>query len=212
MPLQIRGRPDELCVFPHLLCISDFICTGAPISTNDGLSVEFAVDEILWGAAQSTNITIREIIPCGGNQPFQLGERYFVCAFTNNWWAGGRENSDYVDYILSQCVTETNRPPNNAVFDEYVLLESRLSVIPFRYINYGGTNYWDLVRTFATNIIDIARHEGDYDKVRNTVISLLDDPQKYLRFPIPIRTHLLLYELYFYDGGKRRARHSLQSP
>ena len=206
-PLEIRGRPDELCVFPHSLCISDFICTGTPISTNDGLSAEFAVDEILWGTAPSTNITIRDKIPEGGNLPFQFGERYLVCAFTNDWWSMLREDCTYdIDYILSQCVTETNRPPNNAVFNDYVILEGRLSVIPFSYINYGGTNYWDQVRTFATNIIDIAKHEGDDDKVRNATISIIDDPVKFLCFPKHIRRHLRLYELYFYDGGQHRAR------
>ena len=202
-----RNRPSDLCTFPHSLCIADFICTGTPTSTNDGRSAEFAVDEILWGTAPSTNITIRELITYGGSLPFQLGEKYLVCAFTNNWWDGGWEERDCVDYTLSQCVTETNRPPNNAIFDDYVIMETSRSVIPFRYFNYGGTNYWNQVRTFATNIIDIAKHEGNDDKVRNATISNIDDPVKFLSFPRYIRRQLLLYELFFYDGGQHRARH-----
>ena len=58
-PWRNTGRPDELSIFPHSLCNSDFICTGTPTSTNDGHSAEFAVDEILWGSSPSTNITIR---------------------------------------------------------------------------------------------------------------------------------------------------------
>lgn len=203
------NRPHEFCTFPHSLCIADFICTGTPISTNDGRSAEFAVEEILWGTAPSTNITIRELITYGGGGilPFQLGEKYLVCAFTNNWWAEWRTDRDYVEYTLSQCVTETNRPPSNAVFDDFVIMETGRSVIPFRQINYGGTNYWDLVRTFATNIIDIAKHEGDDEKVRNATMSIIDDPVKFLSFPMHIRGHLRLYEMYFYDGGQHRARH-----
>ena len=205
-PMHVRGRPDELCIFPHSICIADFICTGTPVSTNDGHSAELAVEEILWGAAPSTNITIRQLIPVGGNLYFKYGEKYLVCAFTNNWWSMSREDGFDVDYTLSQCVTATNRPPNNAVFEDYVLMEDDRSVIPFSAINEGGTNYWDVVRTFATNIINIAKREGDDDKVRQAVVSIIDDPQEYLKFPIRIRRHFLLYEWFFYDGGKRRLR------
>jgi hypothetical protein len=132
---------------------------------------------------------------------FQLGERYLVCAFTNNWWAVGPEDYFYyTEYILSQCVTETNRPPTNAVFDKYGVLDNRRGVIPFRHINYGGTNYWDAVRTLATNIIDIAKHEGNDDKVRNKVLSILADPQKCNQLPMPIVRQLLLYKSCFYDS------------
>ena len=117
-----------------------------------------------------------------------------------------REDRFYVYYTLSQCVTETNRPPNNAVFEDYVLMEDDRSVIPFSAINEGGTNYWDVVRTFATNIINIAKREGDDDKVRQAVVSIIDDPQEYLKFPIRIQRQFLLYEWFFYDGGKRRLR------
>ena len=68
---------------------------------------------------------------------------------------------------------ETNRPPNNAVLDAYVLIENKQSAIPFANINYGSTNYWDTVRTFTTNIIDAAKHKGDDDWVRNKVLSIL---------------------------------------
>ena len=210
-PWRNTGRPDELSIFPHSLCNSDFICTGTPTSTNDGHSAEFAVDEILWGSSPSTNIIIRYFVEPEERYKFQLGERYLVCAFTNDWWAIGRgklvDHSTYhyyTSFILSQCVTETNRPPDNAVFDDYVVLDNRLSSISFKDINYGGTNYWDLVRTFTTNIIDIAKREGDYDKVGNTTISIVNDPQKFRRFPSHIRRHLRLYKLLFYDYGKNR--------
>lgn len=209
-PWRNTGDPDELSIFPHSLCNSDFICTGTPTSTNDGHSAEFAVDEILWGASPSTNITIRYFVEPEERYKFQLGERYLVCAFTNDWWAVGRGKYDpvtyryYTSYILSQCVTETNRPPDNAVFDCYVVLDNRRSSIPFKEINYGGTNYWDLVRTFTTNIIDIAKHEGDYDKVGNTIMSIIDDPQQFRRFPSPIRRQFRIYKWLFYEFGKKR--------
>lgn len=199
-PLVSTGRFDELSVFPHSLCISDFIFTGMPTSTNDGSSAEFAVDEILWGSAPSTNVTIRYFIPPDDRYKFQLGERYLVCAFTNDWWSVGREMYHYyTSFTLSQCVSETNHPPNNAVFDDYVVLDNSRSSIPFKYINYGGTNYWDAVRTLSTNIIDIAKHDGDDDKVRSLVLNILNDPQIERRFPMPIIRHLLLYKLFFYD-------------
>ncbi len=72
-PLAIIRRPDELCIFPHSLCISDFIGTGTPTSTNDGHSIEFAVDEVLWGEAPSTNITVRERMPNGVVLHYRLG-------------------------------------------------------------------------------------------------------------------------------------------
>ena len=207
VPLVCTERPDELTIFPHSLCIADFICTGTPMSTNDGYSASFAVDEILWGAAPTTNVTVRSYVPMGDGLGFQLGERYLVCAFTNDWWsAGPEEYFNYVEYTLSKCVMETNRPPNKAVFDAYVLIENRQSAIPFSYINYRGTNHWDAVRTFSTNIIDIAKHKGDDDWVRNEVLSILADPQKRKQFPAPIVRQFILYKMFFYDRGMRLAQ------
>lgn len=203
-PLVCTDRPDELTIFPHSLCIADFICTGTPISTNGGYSAEFAVDEILWGSAPSTNVTIRRDVPLGEGLGLQFGERYLVCAFTNDWWSMGPEDYFYyAEYTLSKCVTETNRPPNSAVFDDYVLIENKQSAIPFSDINYGGTNYWDAVRTLTTNIIDVAKHKGDDDWVRNKVLSILADPQKRGQLPLPIIRQLVLYKMFFYDRGMR---------
>lgn len=203
-PFPDNAATDRFSIFPHSLCNSDFICTGTPISTNNESSTEFAVDEILWGTAPSTNVTMRYFFRPEERYRFQLGERYLVCAFTNNWWTGVRDDSFYAEYILSRCVTETNRPPNNAVLDGYYILDDRRSVIPFSQINYGGTNYWDAVRTFATNIIDIAKHKGDDKKVVQLAISILDDPDKSSKFPKRIIRNLAIYELYYYDGGRHR--------
>ena len=87
--------------------------------------------------------------------------------------------------------------------DGYVVLDNRRSSIPFSEINCVGTNYWDLVRTFTTNIIDIAKREGDFDKVVNTTISIIDDPRQFRRFPNPIRRQFRLFKLLFYDYGKK---------
>ena len=206
-PLVCTGRPDELTIFPHSLCIADFICTGVPTSTNGGYSTEFAVDEILWGAASSTNVTIRSDVPLGDGLGLQPGERYLICAFTNDWWSVGPDDYFYyTEYTLSKCVTETNRPPNSAVFDAYVLIENKQSAIPFSYINYGGTNYWDSVRTLTTNIIDVAKHKGDDDWVKNKVLSILADPQKRRQFPEPVVRQMILYKMFFYDRGMRLAQ------
>ena len=216
-PLRYTSRPDELALFPHSLCNSDFICTGTPTSTNDGNSAEFAVDEILWGAAPSTNVTMQYFVTPEERYKFQLGERYLVCAFTNDWWSVRRPNPSFEftndwwsvrrtnpsfeeGYVLSQCVTETNRPPNNAIFEKFVVLDNRRGAIPFKHINYGGTNYWDKVRTFATNIIYIAKHEGDDDKVRSIVLSILADRQKREQFPAPIVRNFILYKFFFCEG------------
>ena len=75
-PLVCTDHPDELTIFPHSLCIADFICTGTPTSTNGGYSAEFAVDEILWGSAPSTNVTIRRDMPLGEGLGLQFGEKY----------------------------------------------------------------------------------------------------------------------------------------
>lgn len=200
-PLRYTSRPDELSLFPHSLCISDFIFTGTATTTNDGRTAEFAVDEILWGVASSTNVIIRKRLPLGENLEFQIGEKYLVCAFTNDWWSMRREERTFdVGNILSKCVIETNRPSNNSVFDDYVILDNRRSAIPFTFINYEGTNYWDTVRTLATNIIDIAKHQGDDDKVRNIVLSILANPQKCAQFPAPLVRIFSLYKMYFCKG------------
>ena len=70
-------------------------------------------------------------------------------------------------------------------------------------ISDGGTNYWDTVRTFTTNIIDVAKHKGDDDWVRNRVLSTLADPQKRGQSPMPIVRQLILYKMFFYDRGMR---------
>ncbi len=49
----------QLCLTPHQVGISDLICTGQVLSTNDGHSAEIAVNEVVWGSVVSSNITIR---------------------------------------------------------------------------------------------------------------------------------------------------------
>ena len=100
----------ELSVFPHLVCIADFICTGTPVSTNDGCSAVFSFDELLWGKANGTNVVIRHLYPQNGID-VKLGEQYLVVAFTNNWWSREEEAYDDIYYTLSHCIMATNRPP-----------------------------------------------------------------------------------------------------
>ncbi len=114
------------------------------------------------------------------------------------------EPSFDIEYTLSQCVVETNRPKNNAVFDGFVLMENLRSAIPFQSFIDGGTSHWDAVRTLATNIIDVAKHEGDDDKVRSMVLAILDDPQKFRKLPVYIRRQLIIYKMIFHDRGMRQ--------
>ncbi|MBQ6926472.1 MAG: hypothetical protein IJQ73_17695 [Kiritimatiellae bacterium] len=189
--------PWELCIFPHLVCIADFIGTGTPVSTNDAFSTIFSVDEVLWGNASETNITIKHLYP-QTSLDFLPGRKYLVCAFTNNWWSREDEAYDETYYTLSHCITATNRPPDNAVFNDYRVMDSKRCAIPFTRIEYGGTNYWNAVRTFTTNLIEIAKVRGDDEMVKEKVISTIGNPAMFLGFPTFLQRQLLLYQWHFY--------------
>lgn len=198
IPLSMyTSDPSELSVFPHLVCIADFIGTGTAVSTNDGLSAVLSVDEVLWGHPADTNMTIRHLYP-QTTLDFQVGAKYLVCAFTNNWWSREEEAYDETYYALSHCITATNRPPGNTVFDDYRIMDTRRSAIPFTRFEQGGTNYWDAARTFTTNLIRIARVGGDDERVKEKVISTIGDPIVFRGLPPFLRRQLLLYQWLFY--------------
>ena len=189
--------PAELSVFPHLVCIADFIGTGTPVSTNDAFSTVFSVDEVLWGNASETNITIRHLYP-QTSLDFLPDRKYLVCAFTNNWWSREKEAYDETYYTLSHCITATNRPPDNAVFNDYRVMDNKRCAIPFTRIEYGGTNYWNAVRTFTTNLIEISKVRGDDEMVKEKVISTIGNSAMFLGFPTFLQRQLLLYQWHFY--------------
>ena len=189
----------KLCVFPHLVGISDFICSGTAVSTNDGFSADFAVDEILWGNPSSpTNVHIRNLTPQFGID-FLPGEKYLVFAFTNNWWFGGRESYRQSFVSLSHFLPATNRPPSGACFDDYRIIEKHRCAIPFRLINYGGTNYWGGTRTIITNLIDVGRIQCDEGRVREIIESIIHDENNLRQLPLYVRRQMILYKHFRYD-------------
>ena len=199
IPLSMyTSDPSELSIFPHLVCIADFMGTGTAVSTNDGHSATFSVDEVLWGATSETDITIRHLDPRTAID-FQSGGRYLLCAFTNNWWIMEKDSYDRIYDTLSHCVTATNRPPDNAVFNDYRVIDKKRCAIPFTRFEQDGTNYWDAVRTFTTNLIDIAKVRGDDEMVKEKVISTIGDSVKFRGLPRFLQIQLLLYQWHLYQ-------------
>ena len=191
---------SKLCLFPHLVGIADFICSGTALSTNDGFSAGFAIDEILWGIPPpTTNVTIRNLTQRFGLN-CQPGERYLLCAFTNNWWAGGREGYRQSFLTLSHYLPATNRPSSSIFSDDYRIIDKNRCMIPFRFLDYGGTNYWEGTRTLITNLIDIGRIQCDEGKVRAIVESIVNDVSNSRRLPVFVQKQMILYKNYRYDG------------
>lgn len=73
-------------------------------------------------------------------------------------------------------------------------------MIPFRFIDYGGTNYWEGTRTLITNLIDIGRIQCDEGKVRIIVESIVNDVSNSRQLPIFVQKQMILYKNYRYDG------------
>ncbi len=191
---------SKLCVFPHLIGIADFICRGTAVSTNDGFSADFAVDEILWGEPPSTtNVLIKNLTPQFGIS-FQPGDKYLICAFTNNWWFGGRENYRQSFITLSHFLPATNRPSSNACFDDYRIIDKSKGVIPLRFIDYGGTNYWEGTRTLITNLINVGRIQCDEGAVREIVESIVNDRGNSRMLPLFVQRQMILYKYFRYDS------------
>ena len=187
----------DIAVFPHLVGIADFIFTGTPVATNGDASAEFIVDEVLWGNATGTNITVRDFSPYH-NPAYQLGEKYLVGAFTNDWWM--KRYTFGPNNALLHFIPATNSPPTGVFFDDYLLLYRHHSAIPFSYIEYDGTNYWEGTRAFITNLIDVGRVQCDEEKVREIVESIVNDKGNSRRLPSVIIRKTILYKAFRYDS------------
>lgn len=163
-----------ISLLPHQAGVCDLICAGTVLSTNGEDAAQFAVDDILWGYVNASNIIVRSIYPMDGFE-FKLNERYLLCAFTNNWWANDNPlDSDVGEERLLNYLTATSRPPERMVFDDYRTIYPHETVIPFSQINCNGRNYWAATRTFITNLVDIARIRCDEQLMRQTITNLVE--------------------------------------
>ena len=193
---------------PHQAGVCDVIFAGTVLSTNlddkspaypfDKLpSAEFAVDDVLWGAVSSSNITVGSIYPADGFQ-FVLNERYLVCTFTNNWWAN-ESRLDTDCERLQHYLSITSCPPGNVVFDDYRTMCPRYTAIPFSRINNNGSNYWTATRAFVTNLVDIARVRNDDLLMRQTLTHILAEKGAHSGLPPFLLRYLWLYKTTRHD-------------
>lgn len=159
----LNATQDVFKGFPHQIGVADIICTGTVLTNNDEFA-ELSLNEVLWGYAPSSNITVR-CLEIDDKPAFMHNEEYLVFAYTNNWW--GREKLSILDiyessdmYLLD-FLAITNRPANNALFSEFRIINSTQSVMRLDDLVVGGTNYWPATRTFITNFIEITRIKHD---------------------------------------------------
>ena len=201
-----RPEPyDVVANFAHQVAVSDLICTGTVVSTNDGRSAEFVVDEVLWGQAASSNITIRRVgkwqdweNPSNSDFFSKLG-RHLLLAYTNNWWTGRSVHALSV-INLYDYITPTSRPPDHAVFDDYRVLDIWNGLVSFDdWIIVGGTNYWEGTRTFITNFNDIARIQHDELKAYEWFYNLNSNTNMLKILPPKIKRGLWGYKWLRYD-------------
>ena len=193
----------RISLLPHQAGICDIIFAGSILSTNFTVqspayrylkspAAEFAVDDVLWGTLASSNIVVGSVYPSEVDN-FMPGERYLVCAFTNNWWANmSRGDTDFER--LSNYLSVTGAPPGNAVLDGYRTIYPHYSVIPFNRIDYNGTNHWEAARTLVTNLIHIARVRRDDQLMRKTITEVISDRRNTNGLPFGITHQLILYK------------------
>lgn len=184
---------SQILTLTHQIAVCDLICTGEVIATNDGFNAELAVEELLWGHTATSNIVVRYL---HNDTPVNLekGQKYLVLAYTNNWWHGDPYQTHRTTFeYLYDYLTPTSRPAGNAVFEECRLLYPRASVMDFRIIDNGKTNYWDGMRTYITNFLQIAKIETDELKAHKYVYSTYNDKDAFRRLPGPIQPDLFLY-------------------
>ena len=190
----------QLCLTPHQAGVCDLICTGQVLSTNDGHSAEVAVDEVVWGCAATSNITVRNVYceSAGDELFFKNGRRYLIFAFTNNWWTNTRDPDVSAFHSLYEYLPPTRRPQNNAVFNDYRLMDPWECAIEFSRIDYDGTNRWPATRTFITNFTYIARQRHDLRAARDLIYDTL--ARRELWEPLPrffVRSLSFYKDLYF---------------
>ena len=188
-----KWRCERMPVFgiPRVFGVCDLVCAGLVTSTNDGLSANLAIDDIAWGHAASSNITIRSVAE---RKKLDLcpGHRYMVCAFTNNWWhASGSWFEDPV--YLNKYLSPTSLPPDRVFFDDYRIPLVDFAVVDFKYIDYDGTNYWGGLRSFITNFTYTARVLQDKDVADEVVRGVFVDKSRERALPMLFRALLSFY-------------------
>ena len=190
---------SDIAIFPHLAGVADIIFTGTPVATNGYFSAEFAVDDVIWGSASGTNIIVRDYAPDPHDIPYQLGEKYLVGAFTNDWWM----QNYYVfgpNRELLHFLPATNLSPTGLFLDDYRLVDRFRSAIPFsRFVN-NGTNYWEGTRSLITNLIDVGRIQCNEGKVREIVETIVNDGGNSRKLPLFVRRQMILYKAWRYDS------------
>ncbi|MBQ6923273.1 MAG: hypothetical protein IJQ73_01395 [Kiritimatiellae bacterium] len=210
----------ELSLLPHQAGICDLIFTGTAIdgttvSNSEECAADFLVDEVLWGHHNSTIINVRslpqELTSHAYPFTFVSGERYLVCAFTNNWWAGESQDDTY-DQRLCNYLSVTSSPPGNAVFDGYRTMLPRFTAIPFSKINCDGSNYWPVTRALVTNLVDIARVRGDEQLMRHTITSLVEIGWAKSGLPEVIWNQLWRYKTDRFSWNNTPGNGQLQAP
>lgn len=210
----------ELSLLPHQTGICDVIFTGTAIdgtivSNNEECAADFVVDDVLWGRVTSSNITVRSLPreETSYAYPFTFvaGERYLVCAFTNNWWANQSWDDTYYERLCGY-LSITSSPPGNMLFDEYRTMLPRFTAIPFSKINFNGSNYWYATRALVTNLVDIARVRGDEQLMRQTITNCVGNGWAKSGLPPVIWKHLWSYKSDRYDLLDRISPSSPQTP
>lgn len=196
---NIPHNYSDIAIFPHLAGVADIIFTGTPISTNGYVSAEFAVDEVIWGSVSRTNIIIRDFAPDPHETPYQLGEKYLVGAFTNDWWTE-RLYPFGPNRELLHFVPATNQSPTGLFLDDFRLVDRSSSAIPLSLFVDRGTNYWEGTRTLTTNLINIGRIQCDEGRVREIVESIVNDKTNSRKLPFFVRRQMILYKALRYDS------------
>ena len=196
---------EPLRLLPHQAGVCDLICTGQVLSTNDGHSAEVAVDEVVWGSVTASNITVRHVYygRPGDELFFKNGHWYLIFAFTNNWWTNTRNPEVSAFHSLYEYLPPTQRPQNNAVFNDYRLMDPLDCAIDFSLIDYGGTNHWDATRTFITNFTAIARQRHDLVAARDLIYNTLARRELWEPLPRFFVRNLSRYKRLYYEYPKK---------
>ena len=190
---------SDIAIFPHLAGVADIIFTGTPVATNGYVSAEFTVDDVIWGSASGTNITVRDYAPDPHVTPYRLGEQYLVGAITNDWWM----RNYYVfgpNHELLHFVPATNQSPTGLFLDDYRLVDRVRSAIPLSRFIDNGTNYWEGTQALITNLINVGRIQCDEGKVRGIVESIVNDGSNSRKLPLFVRRQMILYKAWRYDS------------
>ncbi len=190
--------PVEL--MPHQVAVSDLVCTGRVLSTNDGRTVDFAIDDLVWGSPPSTNVTLEEVHRRWPLETLRPGHKYLVFAFTNDWWGTGWQAPNIGFNRLLDYITPTSRPPGGAVFDGYRIMSEKESVIDFDWLDYGGTNYWEATRAFITNFNEVARVRHDPAAAKNLVYDTLTNRESRAALPLVVLSKLRRYSYFYYES------------